>query len=167
MNILKKYKESMAPEVLQASEEEMNNSGDYLEIPHDVYVVEIGRLEKRNGTVSHEGLENRQSKKGDMMISIVFRILEGEFSDQLIFYNKLYSTHDFMRHQNTELLSALIDQPSMKPVINEILKSDNQDDINELCNYILEIAGQHEYTLDYNVTKKGYDTFTITEVFDV
>lgn len=167
MNILKKYKESMAPEVLQASEEEMNNSGDYPEIPHDVYVVEIGSLEKKDGTVVHEGLENRQSKKGDMMISIVFRILEGEFSDQLIFYNKLYSTHDFMRHQNAELLSALIDQPNMKPVINEILKSDNQDDINDLCNEVLDIVSGHEYTLDYNVTNKGYDTFTITEVFDV
>lgn len=167
MNILNKYKEQIDPEILKASEEEMNSSGDFPKIPHDIYVVEIDSLVKQDGTVVQEGVENRKSKKGDMMISIVFKILEGEFEGQVIFYNKLYNTLDFMRHQNAELLADLINQKAAKAIINEILKSDNQDDIDELCQEVLEATEKYEYTLDYNINKKGYDTYKITEVFDV
>lgn len=167
MSILNKYKQELDPEVLKASEAEMESGGDFPEIPPGTYEVSIEPLVKQSGEVVHEGLENRQSKKGQMMISIVFNILAGEFEGQKIFYNKLYEGWDFMRHQNAEMLSDVLTDRNSKTIINEILKENNQDDIYQLCEEILDVASKHEYALKLGKNDKGYETYKIVDVFDL
>lgn len=155
MSIFEKYAKKINAEELAASQKEIQSNagdGDYAEVPVGTYEVEVNKL------------ECKLSSKKNPMVSIWFKILEGEYENSIIFYNGVF-TEDWMRHRVVKMLSALLNDNTHEAEINLILKSGNVDEINNFCMDIHEeIDGKFEYLLDYG-QKKGYNTYDIKEVY--
>ena len=157
MSIFDKYAKKINAEELAKSQKEItenaNGGGNYKEVPFGTYEVKV------------EKMEAKMSKGNNPMVSIWFRILKGECKDSMIFYNGVFH-EDWMRHRVVDFLSALLDDDSHKAEINLILKDSNINEVNEFVMDIHEqIDGHLEYLLEYG-QKKGYNTYTIEEVFD-
>ena len=155
MSIFEKYTSKIDAAELAASQNEINKNtsgGDYKEVPLGKYEVEVNKL------------ECKLSSKGNPMVSIWFKILEGSFENSMIFYNGVFG-EDWMRHRVVKLLSTLMNDSTHEAEINLILKSGDVDTINNFCMDIHEaIDGKFEYLLDYG-QKKGYNTYDIKEVY--
>lgn len=156
MSIFDKYASKINAEELAASQKEIAqnaSSGDYPEVPVGTYEVKV------------EKMEAKMSKGGNPMVSIWFRILTGDFKDSFIFYNGVFH-EDWMRHRVVDFLSTLLDDNNHKAEINLILKDSNINGVNDFVMDIHEqVDGKFEYLLDYGLSK-GYNTYTIKEVFD-
>lgn len=155
MNIFEKYASKISAEELEASKREIeeNNSGNYEEIPVGKYEVKVDKLEAKT------------SKKGNPMVSIQFRILDGKFENQCIFYSGVY-TEPWMRHRVAKFLCDILDAPEFVNDANVILKG-SLTEVNDFCMDIHEqIDGKLEYLLDYG-TSKGYQTYAIKDVYEV
>ena len=123
-----------------------DNKREYEEIPHGEYEVKVDKMELKS------------SKKGDPMVSIWFTILEGKYKKFKLFLNQVI-TQGFQIH-----------------IVNELLKSMKTDLVIEFVDYkqyaelLLDVAEECdtnnlEFALKYE-DNKGYDKFTITEVFE-
>lgn len=125
------------------------NFGEFKEVPLGEYEVRVNKMELTT------------SKKGDPMLAIRFRILDGPFKNSLVFYNQVL-TLGFQIHMANEMLRSFdtgIEIPSEfkgYSALNELIL-----DVSE------EIDAQGlEYALKYDENKKGYKTFKIMEVFE-
>ena len=123
-----------------------NNKGEYEAVPHGEYEVKVDKMELKS------------SKKGDPMVSIWFTILEGKYKKSKLFLNQVI-TQGFQIH-----------------IVNELLKSMKTDLVIEFVDYkqyaelLLDVAEECdsnnlEFAIKYE-DNKGYDKFTITEVFE-
>lgn len=123
-----------------------DNKGEYEAVPHGEYEVKVDKIELKS------------SKKGDPMVSIWFTILEGKFKKSKLFLNQVV-TKGFQIH-----------------IVNELLKSMKTDlniefvDYKQYAELLLDVAEECdtnnlEFALKYE-DNKGYDKFTITEVFE-
>ena len=123
-----------------------DNKGEYEAIPHGEYEVKVDKMELKS------------SKKGDPMVSIWFTILEGKYKKSKLFLNQVI-TKGFQIH-----------------IVNELLKSMKTDlniefvDYKQYAELLLDVAEECdannlEFALKYE-DNKGYDKFTITEVFE-
>lgn len=153
-----KFDKEVDLEALAADVEEVEKnggSGDFEPVPDGKYEVEV------------EKLELTQSKKGDPMLSIWFKIIAGDYEGQRIFYNKVMQPQNekafgLQVHQNNEMLRALWDCE------HEDVKFRGFKDYADLVLDIHEdIDGKFEYLLKKGTDKKGYDTFEIVEVYEV
>jgi hypothetical protein len=157
MSIFEKYASQINAEELAASQKEIqqnSNGGQREDVPVGKYEVKVDKL------------ECKRSKQGNPMVSIWFRIMNGKFEKSVIFYNGVFR-EDWMRHRVAKMLSDLLDDGDRTAEINLILKSNDVKVVNDLCMDIHEsIDGRLEYLLDYGL-HKGYNTYTITEVYDV
>lgn len=123
-----------------------NNSGDFKEVPHGNYEVKIQKLELG------------ESKKGDPMFICWMKILSGEYKGSLIFMNQVV-TQGFQIHIVDDFLRSLdsgieIDFESYGQYAEMIM------DVAEA------IDGNLEYAVEYG-ENKGFNTFKITDVFEV
>lgn len=157
MSIFEKYANKINAEELAQSQKEIQSNaggGDYKEVPVGTYEVAVNKL------------ECKMSSKNNPMVSIWFKILEGEFENSLIFYNGVF-TEDWMRHRVVKMLSSLLNDNTHEAEINLILKSNNVNEINDFCMDVHEeVDGKFEYLLDYGQSK-GYNTYTIKEVYEL
>lgn len=123
-----------------------DNNKEFEKVPHGEYEVKIDKMELK------------ASKKGDPMVSIWFTILEGKYKKSKLFLNQVI-TQGFQIH-----------------IVNELLKSMGTDLVIEFVDYkqyaelLLDVAeecdaNKLEFALKYE-DNKGYDKFTITEVFE-
>ena len=123
------------------------------EVPHGTYEVAIEKLELTTTKTS-----------GKPMLSVWFRVLsEGEYNNQMIFMNQVV-TQGFQIHIADEFLKSLVaDAPDAPEVTFE--------SYSQYAQLIMDVAefidGKFEYALDYGENAKGYDTFEITEVFEL
>lgn len=155
MSIFEKYASKINAEALAASQQEINanGGGEREEVPVGKYEVEVTNLECKL---------TKETKRP--MVSIWFKILEGDFKNSIIFYNGVFH-EDWMRHRVVKMLSTLLNDDKHQAEINLILKSTNIDEINQFCLDIHEeIDGKFEYLLNYG-SDKGYSTYDIEEVF--
>lgn len=157
MSIFDKFSNHINADDLKASQKEIQNNanggGNYEEVPVGTYEVKVDKL------------ECKMSKSNNPMVSIWFRIMTGKYEKSLIFYNGVFK-EDWMRHRVAKILSDLLDDGDRTAEINLILKSNNVQVVNDLCMDIHEsIDKRLEYLLDYGL-HKGYNTYTIKEVFD-
>lgn len=157
MSIFDKYAKTIDAKELAASQKEIteNASGDgnYKEIPVGKYEVEVNKMECKL---------TKETKKP--MVSIWFKILEGDFENSFIFYNGVLG-EDWMRHRVVKLLSSLLNDTTHEAEINLILKSGNVAEINDFVMDIHEeIDGKFEYLLDYGI-RKGFNTYNIEKVY--
>ena len=156
-SIFEKYSSKINSEELAASQKEIKDnasSTDRPEIPAGKYEVKVDNIEAKN------------SKNGNPMVSIQFRILAGKFEKSCIFYNGVFH-EDWMRHRVAKMLSDLIADGDNTAMVNLILKG-SLSEVNNFCMDVAEdISGKKlEYLLDYGVDKKGYQTYKIAEVYE-
>lgn len=125
-----------------------NGGGDFKEVPHGKYEVEVNKLELK------------KSKKGDPMLSLWFKILAGEYKGSLIFYNQVMN-QGFGVHNANEFLRSLdsgveVEFVNFKQYHGMLL------DVNEA------IDGNLEFALDYqeNSKNKDFSTYKILDVFE-
>lgn len=152
-NIFAQWDNSVDMEGLQKDIQEAkeNGGGNFKEVPHGKYEVAIEKMELK-----------ATKTKGDPMVSVWMKIVgDGEFKGSMIFMNQVI-TQGFQIHIVNEFLRSLIQDCDDAPVVE--FKSYAQ--YNNLLMDIHElIADSFEYAVDYGQTKKGFDTFEITDVF--
>lgn len=151
----KKFDKDLDLDALQeAVDEAAENGGDFPEIPNGEYEVEVVEMELK------------ETKKGDPMMTIRFKILEGSYKNQLIFFN--------------QVMNPLVDYFGMQvnganTMLRDLWDADKSDvkfesfaQYAELIETVYkEIDGQFEYLLEKGENKKGYDTYNITDIFEV
>ena len=146
-DIFEKWNESADLAGLQQDiKDAQDNNKEFEKVPHGEYEVKIDKMELK------------ASKKGDPMVSIWFTILEGKYKKSKLFLNQVI-TQGFQIH-----------------IVNELLKSMKTDlaiefvDYKQYADLLLDVAEECdannlEFALKYE-DNKGYDKFTITEVFE-
>lgn len=121
-------------------------SGDFKEVPHGTYEVAVTKLELD------------ESKKGDPMVKVWFKIVSGDYKGSLLFMNQVI-TRGFQIHIVDEFLRSLdsgID-----------IHFDSYSQYNELLMDVFEaIDGNFEFALKYG-ENKGFNTFEITDIFEL
>lgn len=126
---------------------EENGGGNFKEVPLGTYEVAITKLELG------------ESKKGDPMVKVWFKIVsEGEFKNSLIFMNQVI-TQGFQIHIVDEFLRSL------ETDIDITFESYSQY-ADMLMDVFEEIEGNYEYGLKYG-ENKGFNTFEITDIFEL
>jgi len=148
MDIWAKFDQMVDTEGLKKDVKEVaENKIDYKEVPEGRYEVKI------------EKIELRQSKTGRPMVTFWFRILEGEYENQYIFWNQvvdmgfgLHKVNEFLRSLDSDL---------------EVQFENFQQYGNLLMDIHEKIDGRLEYGLKYSKNSKGYDEFEITDVFEL
>ena len=120
---------------------------EFEKVPHGEYEVKIDRMELK------------ASKKGDPMVSIWFTILEGKYKNSKLFLNQVI-TQGFQIHIVNNLLKSMVGVDLEIEFIDYKQYADLLLDVAEYCDeHKLEFALKYE-------DNKGYDKFTITEVFE-
>lgn len=127
-------------------EEAKENTGSFKEVPLGDYEVAVDKMELT------------ESKKGDPMVSIWFKIVNGEYKNSRLFFNQVI-TQGFQIHIVNELLRSMdtefaIDFESYSQYGQLLM------DVHEA------VDGQLEFAIKYG-ENKGFKTFEITEVFEV
>lgn len=128
-----------------------NNEREFEKVPHGEYEVKLDKLELK-ATKATAKTPNAP------MVSACFTILEGKYKKSKIFLNQVI-TQGFQIH-----------------IVNELLKSMNTDlniefvDYKQYAELLLDVAEECdtnnlEFVIKYE-DNKGYDKFTITEVFE-
>ena len=151
-NIFAQWDNAVDMEGLQKDiQEAKENGGNFKEVPHGQYEVSIEKMELK-----------ATKEKQKPMVSIWMKIVgDSDFKASMIFMNQVI-TEGFQIHIVNEFLRSLVQDCADAPVVEfrsyaqyaELLM-----DIHEL------IAESFEYAVNYGQTKKGFDTFEITEVY--
>ena len=124
-----------------------NGGGDYPEIEPGEYVVKI------------EKMELKESKtKREPMLSVQFRILEGEHKKSCIFMNQVVF-QPFQIHLANEFLNSLDTDV-------EAAFHGDYEEYNNIILDIFEACDKLEFVLDYGENSRGYKTFKIKEVYE-
>lgn len=134
----------LADEVAEA--EANGETGGFEEVPHGTYDVEINKMELK------------LSKNNNPMLSVWFKVLAGDEKGRLIFMNQVvtqkFQVHicnDFLRSLDSGIDVKFTDFGQYEQLIMDIHEA---------------IDGKLEYGLKYGVTKKGFNTFEITGVYE-
>lgn len=149
-NLFEKFNKQIDVQGLKKDVEDVANnqgSGEYEEVPHGEYEVTI------------EKMELKESKKGDPMLSIWFKIIDGKYEGSIIFFNKLL-TKGFWIHQACELLRSF--ETDVEVVFEDFVQFN--DVINEVFEKVED--AELEFALNYSKNKKGFDEYEITDVFE-
>lgn len=146
MEIWEKFDKSIDTKGLKKDvKEAQENGGNYEEVPYGTYEVKV------------EKIEMRESKNGDPMVTIWFKIIAGKFKNSIIFYNQVINK-GFQIHLCDELLRSL------DTGVN--VEFDTYAQYNEVLMDVAESSQDLEYALEYGENKKGYPTYKITDVFE-
>lgn len=143
-NIWEKFDKEIDKDIQKKIEEAENS--EYAEVPYGDYEVKV------------DNMELKISKNGNPMVSIWFRIVAGDYNNNLLFMNQV------------------INQPFQIGLANKILRAlDPNKNIefetySQYANLIMdiyeEIDGKFEYALKYG-EKKGFSTFEVLDIFEV
>lgn len=150
LNTISSGVQTIPPQYLEEIAYILDENGSNFEtVPHGTYEVEINKMQLK------------KSKKGDPMLSIWFKILNGQYKGGLIFYNQVLNT-GFGLHNANEMLRSLdsgveIEFVNFKQYHNMIL------DVYEA------VKGNLEFALKYteNSKNKDFSNYEITDVFEV
>lgn len=128
-----------------------NNKREYDKIPYGDYEVKVDKIEIK-----------ATKKDNEPMVSIQFRIISGKYKNSCLFFNKkirgtkndgvmIRKANDFLRSMGTDIDIEFIDYKQYAQILL---------DVAEYCD-----ANNLEFAVKYE-DDKGYDKFTITEVFE-
>ena len=147
-NIWEKFDKTIDVEGLKVDvEAAKDGNSDFKEVPEGKYEAKIILMELT------------ESKKGAPMLAIRFKILSGDYEGSLIFYNQVLGT-GFGIHNANEFLKSLQSNVEVE-FINFKLYNDTILDILDA------ITDKLEFAIDYGKNAKGYNTYKITETFEV
>lgn len=147
MSIFDKWNEQIdGAKMAQEVKEVEKNGAEYKEVPVGEYEVKI------------EKMELRESKSGAPMVSIQFRILEGEFKKSCLFMNQV------------------VTQPFQIGIVNDFLRSMETDvpvdfdgnyaHYNDMILDVFEAADKEnlEFLISYS-ERNGFPRYKIKEVY--
>jgi len=124
--------------------------GDFPEVPYGTYDVAVTKM------------EIGQAKSGNPKAVIWFKILAGEYKGSIIFMNQVLT----MRFHFGKVNKILRGMESGIP--DDDIKIMPLKQYNDLMLDVLEaIDGKLEYGLKYGENNKGFQTFEITDVYEV
>ena len=163
VDIFSKWDEAIDNEGLQndVAEASKNNTGSFEEVPHGNYEVAIKQMELK------------ASKKGDPMVSVWFKVVEGPHKNGIIFFNQVV-TQGFQIHIVNELLRKMVSEAGDKgaDIITQLdawFTSKTQrftySGYSNLILDVFEISDGFEYGLKYTKGKNDFSNYEITEVF--
>lgn len=148
MSIFDKWNEQIdgAKMAEEVKEVEKNGGGEYKEVPIGEYEVKI------------EKMELKESKSGAPMVSVMFRILDGEFKKSCLFMNQVV-TQPFQIHIANLFLRSL-------DTGIEVDFDGNYAHYNDMILDVFEAVDKDklEFLLAYG-ENRGYKTFKIKEVY--
>ena len=124
-----------------------NKGGNYVEVPVGTHEVKLVKGEVK------------ATKNGDPMVSLWFEVLAGEYKGQKIFFNQVI-TQGFQIHIVDDFLKS-IDSGVDVHFEDYAQYNDMIMDVVEACDGVLEFA------LEYGVNNKGFNTYKITDIFEV
>ena len=123
-----------------------DNNKEFEAVPHGEYEVKLDKLELK------------ATKKGDPMVSAWFTILAGKYKNSKLFMNQvitqgfqIHIVNTFLKSMGTDLNIEFIDYKQYAELLL---------DVAEFCD-----ENNLEFAIKYE-DNKGYDKFTITEVFE-
>lgn len=150
-NLFEKWDKEIDTEKLQKDVAEAAENGGqatFKEVPEGEYEVEINQMELK------------ASKNGDPMVSIWFKIINGEFKNSILFMNQVVK-EGYQIHIVNELLRSLTEN------LNDInIEWVNYSQYSELLMDVHEaVTGNFEYALSYKENNKGFKTFKVEEVY--
>lgn len=156
MDIFEQWDKEYSGIVEEVAEYEANpdnkKGGDYEEVPHGKYVVAIEQMEVKKTKTSNKP-----------MLSIWFKILEGDFENNIIFYNQVI-VEDFQISIAKDMLKELVAKCDKAPEI----KFEGYAKFNKLVMDVFELlADDYEYLLEYKAGKKGFSKYYIKEVYEL
>lgn len=150
MNIFEKFNKNMDLEGLKHDINEAKNNGgtgEFKEVPTGTYEVQIAKMELK------------ESKKGDPMVTVWFKILEGEYKNSMLFMNQVI-TQGFQIHIVNQFLRSLDSGIDVE-------FEDYEQYNNLLMDIMEEITDNFEYGLNYSISRKGFAEYKITDVYKV
>ena len=119
---------------------------EFEKVPYGEYEVKVDKMELK------------ATKKGDPMVSIWFTILEGKYKKSKLFLNQvitqgfqIHLMNTFLKSMKTDIVIEFVDYKQYADLLLDVAE---ECDTNNL-----------EFALKYE-DNKGYDKFTITEVFE-
>jgi len=139
---------ALAEEIKEA--EKNGGTGNFREVPHGDYEVEINKMELG------------KSKKGDPMVTVWFKIVSGEYKGSLIFMNQVVNL-SFQIHIVNEIFRGIVANiPDME------IKFETYNQYGNLIMDVFEaVDGNYEFALAYEERKNGFSTYEITEVYEL
>ena len=131
-------------------EQAQSSDGEFEPVPHGTYEVAVAKME----------LVETKTPPARPMLTVWFKIIDGENKGQLIFMNQVL-THGFGIKLTLDFLKSLSVLPEEDIVFEDFAQFGNMVlDIYEE----IETSGV-EYALEYGENKSGFDTFKIEDVF--
>ncbi len=135
---------------------------------NDDFLADIAAAEKGEPTEQKEvptgryevkihKMELTKSKKGDPMFSCWFKVVNGDYNNQLIFMNQVI-TKGFQVHIVNEFLRSLKSK-------QDVCFLNFQQYGALIRDVLFDIDKQFEYGLDYSENAKGFKEFKIFEAF--
>ena len=148
-NLFEKFNNMIDVDGLKHDVEEAAN-GDFVEVPHGDYEVQVSKLEL--------GQTGERSKTPGMpMAKVWYDIIAGDFKGQKIFQNQMLTT-GFGIHRMNELLNSF--ETGIPVAFNDFKQ------YGELLKEIFEaVDGKAEFQLAYGKNSKGYSTYEIVQKF--
>lgn len=132
--------------------EENGGTGDYPEVPHGEYEVKVAKLE-----LTETGANSKNP--GSPMVTAWFKVLSGQHKDGMIFMNQVIM-QPFQIHLAKKFLESLESGLA--------IEFESYSQFGQLLMDVHEaIDNNLEYALKYGENNKGYNTFEITEVYEV
>ena len=151
--------EGLQKDIQEAKE---NGGGNFKEVPHGQYEVSIEKMELV-ATKVDKNSDDPKKHIARPMVSVWFNIVNGDYKGQKIFMNQvihgehagfqIHTVNEFLRSLTKDCAVPVIEFKSYSQYANLLM------DIHEL------IADSFEYGLKYGQTKKGFNTFEITDIF--
>jgi len=151
MNIFDKWNKSIDVEGLKkdiAEADQNGGQGEFKEVPEGDYEVSIDKIELK------------ESSKGDPMVSIWFKILEGDYKNSRLFMNQVI-TQGFQISQMNRFIK------SMEVFDDDEVEFQNYSQYNDLLMDLFEQvdADNRQYLLSYTKNKKGFSVYKIKECY--
>ena len=105
-------------------------------------------------------MELKESSKGDPMVSVWFKILEGDFKNSRLFMNQVI-TQGFQISQMNRFIK------SMEVFDDDEVEFQNYSQYNDLLMDLFEQvdADNRQYLLSYTKNKKGFSVYKIKECY--
>lgn len=150
MSVFDKWNKAIDVEGLAKDTKEVEangGTGDYADVPVGTYEVKI------------EKMELKESSKGDPMFSAWFRIIQGDWKNNLLFMNAVI-TQGFQIGNVNRFLRSL-------DAVEEVEFKDYSQ-YNDLIMDIMEAIDEAglEYLLEYKKNNKDFPVYTVKEVYE-
>lgn len=132
-----------------------NDTTEYVEVPYGMYEVAVA------------GITYKESKAGNPMATIRFKVLNGEYKGNSIFYNQIVD-EVWKFKVVSRLLNSFkteVDLSSKNYVVDGVVDFDKYKEMLEAVYDDINSKG-YEYALDYSENAKGWATYDIIEVFE-